>query len=58
MRKLLRLGSPSLTQTNRAFHQLLRDGVSVEYARPWLTDTSPRPLAKERVSVHWVGREP
>ena len=24
----------------------------------WLTDTSPRPLATERVSVHWVGREP
>jgi type I restriction enzyme R subunit len=34
LRKLLRLGSPSLTQTNRAFHQLLRDGVPVEYARP------------------------
>jgi len=24
----------------------------------WLTDTSPRPLATEWVSVHWVGREP
>ena len=34
LRKLLRLGTPSVTQTNRAFHQLLRDGVSVEYARP------------------------
>ncbi|MCX5968981.1 MAG: hypothetical protein NTV57_15335 [Cyanobacteria bacterium] len=29
-----------------------------EAARAWLTDTSPRPLATERVSVHWVGREP
>jgi type I restriction enzyme R subunit len=34
LRKLLRLGTASLTQTNRAFHQLLRDGVPVEYARP------------------------
>jgi len=34
LRKLLRLGSPSLTHTNRAFHQLLRDGVPVEYPRP------------------------
>ena len=24
--------------------------------RPWLPDTSPRPLATERVSSHWVGR--
>jgi type I restriction enzyme S subunit len=31
---------------------------SAAMARPWLTDTSPRPLATERVSVHWVGREP
>ncbi len=34
LRKVLRVGSPSLTQTNRAFHALLRDGVPVEYARP------------------------
>jgi type I restriction enzyme R subunit len=34
LRKVLRLGSPSLTQTNRAFHRMLRDGVDVEYARP------------------------
>ncbi len=30
-RKVLRLGTPSLTQTNRAFHRMLRDGVEVEY---------------------------
>jgi hypothetical protein len=24
----------------------------------WLPDTSPRPVATERVSVDWVGREP
>ncbi|MCE2694697.1 MAG: hypothetical protein LW645_10605 [Verrucomicrobiaceae bacterium] len=34
LRKVLRLGTPSLTQTNRAFHKLLRDGVPVEYPRP------------------------
>ena len=33
MRKLLHVGTPSLTQTNRAFHRMLRDGVPVEYAR-------------------------
>ncbi len=34
LRKVLRVGSPSLTQTNRAFHRMLRDGVPVEYPRP------------------------
>ena len=34
LRKVLRVGTPSLTQTNRAFHRMLRDGVPVEYARP------------------------
>ncbi|CAK0767679.1 Type I restriction enzyme R Protein [Gammaproteobacteria bacterium] len=34
LRKVLRLGTPVLTQTNRAFHRLLRDGVPVEYPRP------------------------
>jgi len=34
VRKVLRLGTPSLAQTNRAFHRMLRDGVAVEYARP------------------------
>jgi len=33
LRKVLRVGTPSLTQTNRAFHQMLRDGVPVEYPR-------------------------
>ncbi len=33
-RKVLRVGTPSLTQTNRAFHKMLRDGVDVEYPRP------------------------
>ncbi len=49
LRKVLRVASPSLVQTNRAFHKLLRDGVDVEYARPdgstkhdkaWLVDFS------------------
>ncbi|MCP9800781.1 type I restriction endonuclease [Synechococcus sp. RedBA-s] len=34
LRKLLRLALPSLVQTNRAFHRLLREGVPVEYPRP------------------------
>ena len=33
LRKVLRVGMPSLTQTNRAFHKMLRDGVPVEYPR-------------------------
>ena len=49
LRKVLRFTTPSLVQTNRAFHKLLRDGVDVEYARPdgstkhdkaWLVDFS------------------
>jgi type I site-specific restriction-modification system R (restriction) subunit len=31
--KVLRVGTPSLTQTNRSFHAMLRDGVPVEYRR-------------------------
>jgi type I site-specific restriction-modification system R (restriction) subunit len=34
LRKVLRVGTPALTQTNRAFHKMLRDGVPVEYPRP------------------------
>ena len=34
LRKVLRVGTPSLTQTNRVFHRMLREGVEVEYARP------------------------
>ncbi len=33
LRKVLRVGSLSLTGTNRAFHRMLRDGVEVEYQR-------------------------
>jgi type I restriction enzyme, R subunit len=33
LRKVLRVGTPSIIQTNRAFHQMLRDGVDVEYPR-------------------------
>ncbi|MBY0502534.1 MAG: type I restriction endonuclease subunit R [Bryobacteraceae bacterium] len=34
LRKVLRVGTPSLTQTNRTLHAMLRDGVPVEYRRP------------------------
>jgi type I restriction enzyme R subunit len=33
LRKVMRVGTPSLAQTNRAFHRMLRDGVPVEYPR-------------------------
>jgi type I restriction enzyme, R subunit len=33
LRKVLRVATPSLVQTNRAFHRMLRDGVEVEYSR-------------------------
>ena len=33
LRKVLRVGSPSLTGTNRDFHRMLRNGVEVEYQR-------------------------
>jgi type I restriction enzyme R subunit len=34
LRKVLRVGTPLLTQTNRAFHRMQRDGVPAEYPRP------------------------
>ncbi len=34
VRKVLRVATPSLVQTNRCFHRMLRDGVEVEYPRP------------------------
>lgn len=34
LRKVLRVESPSLVATNRAFHAMVRDGVEVEYRRP------------------------
>jgi type I restriction enzyme R subunit len=33
LRKVLRVATPSLVQSNRAFHKMLRDGVEVEYPR-------------------------
>ena len=34
LRKVLRVATTSMVQTNRAFHRMLRDGVDVEYPRP------------------------
>ena len=34
MRKVLRVATTSLVQTNRAFHRMLSDGVDVESTRP------------------------
>jgi type I restriction enzyme R subunit len=33
LRKLVRIEAPSLVGNNRRFHQMLRDGVEVEYRR-------------------------
>lgn len=33
IRKVLRVATPSLIQTNRIFHRMLRDGVEIEYPR-------------------------
>lgn len=60
LRKVLRVATPSLVQTNRAFHGMLRDGVDVEYARPdgsmkhdkaWLVDFSD-PQANDWLAVN------
>jgi type I restriction enzyme R subunit len=34
LRKILRVATGSRVPSNRAFHQMLRDGVDVEYSRP------------------------
>ena len=48
LRKVLRVGTPSLAQTNRAFHRMLRDGIPVECVRQ---EPSPRPSPSGRGSV-------
>jgi type I restriction enzyme, R subunit len=45
VRKVLRVGTPSLTQTNRAFHRMLRDGIPVEFIQP---EPSPQPSPSGR----------
>lgn len=47
LRKVLRVGTPALVQTNRSFHALLRDGVPVEYVE---TTPSPQPSPNGRRS--------
>ena len=44
-RKVLRVGTPSLTQTNRAFHAMLRDGIPVDYVEQ---EPSPQPSPNGR----------
>jgi type I restriction enzyme R subunit len=39
LRKVLRVTTTSLVQSNRAFHQMLRDGVDVEYSRPFRNES-------------------
>ncbi len=45
LRKVLRVATPSLVQTNRAFHRLLRDGIPFECIRQ---EPSPRPSPSGR----------
>jgi type I restriction enzyme R subunit len=47
LRKVVRVGTPSLAQTNRAFHRMLRDGIPVECPQQ---EPSPRPSPKGRGS--------
>ena len=60
LRKVLRVATPSLVQTNRTFHRMLRDGVDVEFARPdgstkhdkvWLLDFAD-PEANDWLAVN------
>ena len=51
-------GDPSKLQKGGLLREDLRKEDGQLLYHPWLTDTSPRPLATQRVSVHWVGREP
>jgi type I restriction enzyme R subunit len=34
LKKVLRVATTSLVQTNRAFHRMLRDGIPVEFIQP------------------------
>lgn len=45
LRKVLRVGTPSLVQTNREFHRMLRDGIPVEFIQP---EPSPQPSPSGR----------
>ena len=55
LRKVLRVGTPSLTQTNRAFHQMLRDGVPVEYPPDLQDEAVKTVLAQaEQLSAAWA----
>ena len=59
LRKVLRVATPSLVQTNRAFHRLLRDGIPVEFTQPepspGLRPPSPsgRGAGGERPLANW-----
>ncbi len=52
LRKVLRVGTPALVQTNRAFHRMLRDGIPVECVQQ---EPSPQPSPSGRGSVQYRG---
>ena len=51
MRKVLRIATPSLVQTNRAFHKMLRDGIPVECVRQ-----EPSPSGRGRSEAEGEGQ--
>ncbi len=51
-RKMLRMATPSLTQTNRGFHRMLRDGIPVECVQQ---EPSPLPYPRGKGSVQYRG---
>jgi len=55
LRKVLRVGPPSLTQTNGSFHRMLRDGVDVEYPPDLQEDAVKTVLTQaELLCAYWT----
>ncbi len=53
LRKVLRVATTTLVQTNRAFHLMLRDGISIEYIEP---SPQPSPTGRGRSEVEGEGQ--
>ena len=53
LRKVLRVATTSLVQTNRVFHRMLRDGISIEYIEP---SPQPSPSGRGRSEAEGEGQ--
>ncbi len=53
LRKVLRVATTTLVQTNRAFHRMLRDGISIEYIEP---SPQPSPTGRGRSEAEGEGQ--